>query len=330
MVIAEIAQAHDGSLGILHSYIDALAGSGVDAVKFQTHIADAESSADEPFRIKFSYEDATRYDYWKRMEFTLQQWKDIKKHCNDVGLEFISSPFSNAAVDLLETLEVKRYKVGSGEITNHLLLEKIALTKKPVILSSGMSDWNELDEAVEIFRKKNIDTTVLQCTSAYPSTPEQWGLNVIAELKNRYKTKTGFSDHSGNIFASLAAAALGAEVFEFHVAFHKKIFGPDTKASIHIDEVKTLTEGIQQIQTALKNNIEKSDVKAMKPLKDIFEKSIAVNQKLSAGTLIRFEHLEAKKPKGKGIAANEYKNIIGKKIIREKGQWDFLNPDDIA
>ncbi len=139
--IAEIGQAHEGSLGILHSYIDALSSTGVSAIKFQMHIAEAESSEYEPFRVKFSYEDATRFDYWKRMEFTLEQWKGIKKHCDEVGLEFLCSPFSNLAVDWLEEIGVNRYKIGSGEVNNFLLLEKIAQTKKPIILSSGMSSF---------------------------------------------------------------------------------------------------------------------------------------------------------------------------------------------
>src|SRR5688500_11197890 len=111
MIIAEIAQAHDGSVGILHSYIDALSGTGVDAIKFQTHIADAESSEYEPFRKKFSYVDNTRFDYWKRMELSFEQWKEIKDHCTAVNIEFISSPFSCEAVNLLEKLDVKRYKI---------------------------------------------------------------------------------------------------------------------------------------------------------------------------------------------------------------------------
>ncbi len=143
-IIAEIAQAHDGSLGIAHSFIDALKDTGVDAVKFQVHIAEAESSIYEPFRVKFSYEDATRYDYWKRMEFEPYQWSGLKKHCEECGLEFMASVFSNAAVDLLEKLGVKRYKIGSGEVSNLLLLDKIAYTGKPVILSSGMSSYEEL------------------------------------------------------------------------------------------------------------------------------------------------------------------------------------------
>ncbi len=123
-IIAEIAQAHDGSLGMVHAYIDAVAKTGCDAIKFQTHIAAAESSIQEPFRVKFSKQDKTRFEYWKRMEFTLEQWKEIKQHCDEVGLEFMSSPFSNAAVDLLEEVGVKRYKIGSGEVNNFVLLRE--------------------------------------------------------------------------------------------------------------------------------------------------------------------------------------------------------------
>ena len=111
-IIAEIGQAHDGSLGILHSFIDAIASTGVDAVKFQVHIADAESSVEEPFRVKFSYQDKSRYDYWKRMELSIDQWIEVKSHCEEKNVEFLASPFSCAAVELLEKIKVKRYKIG--------------------------------------------------------------------------------------------------------------------------------------------------------------------------------------------------------------------------
>jgi len=328
MIIAEIAQAHDGSLGILHSYIDALATTGVDAVKFQTHIADAESSAYEPFRVKFSYEDATRFDYWKRMEFTPEQWAGIKQHCDDKGLEFMSSPFSNLAVDLLEKLGVKRYKVGSGEITNHLLLQKIASTQKPVILSSGMSSWAELDAAVNIFQSKNIPVSVLQCISAYPAKPEQWGLHIIQQLKQRYNIPVGYSDHSGDIYACLAAVALGAEIFEFHAVFDKRMFGPDTPASITIDDIIRLATGIKHITTALQHTTAKDNA-GMQQMKSIFEKSLAVNTSLPKGTVLQFEHLEAKKPKGHGLNAADYTQVIGKILTNNKQQWDFLQAADI-
>ena len=209
LLIAEVGNAHDGSLGMAHAYIDAAAEAGVDAVKFQIHIAEAESSLEEPFRVKFSYEDATRFDYWKRMEFSLDQWVGLKMHCEEKGVEFIASPFSNAAVDLLENIGVKRYKIGSGEVNNFLLLEKIARTSKPIILSSGMSSLLELDKTIGFLKPFGNPLAILQCTTAYPTQPEQWGLNVIQVLRERYGLSTGFSDHSGEVFAGLAAALGG-------------------------------------------------------------------------------------------------------------------------
>lgn len=329
MIIAEIAQAHDGSLGNAHAFIDALADTGVDAVKFQTHIADAESSELEPFRVKFSKQDATRFEYWKRMEFSEEQWQGIASHCHDLGLKFISSPFSNAAVDLLERVGVDILKIGSGEITNLLMLEKIAKTGKPIILSSGMSDLAELERTIDFLKKYSNPLSLLQCTTAYPTSPEQWGLNVMAELKNKFKIPVGFSDHSGNIYACLAAATLGAEIFEFHVVFDKRQFGPDTIASITIDQTKILVQGVREIQRSLQNPIEKSDVKKYDELKRIFGKSLAVNKDMNIGDQIRLEDLESKKPGDQGIPASEYRTVLGKKLCVELKQWDFLKPEHI-
>lgn len=329
MIIAEIAQAHDGSLGTAHAYIDALAGTGVDAIKFQTHIAEAESSDFEPFRIKFSRQDSTRFEYWKRMEFTLNQWKELNGHALDKGLELISSPFSNLAVDWLEEVGVKRYKIGSGEVSNWLMLEKIAKTGKPVILSSGMSSWEEMDNTIEFLKPFGNHLSILQCTTAYPTKPEQWGLNVIGELKDRYNIPIGFSDHSGEINACLAAASVGAELFEFHVIFDKRQFGPDTSASITIEQTTQLVSGIRQIQVALKSPINKANIESYKQLKSIFEKSLAVNKSLKKGEIITVDHLESKKPKGYGIPANEFKEVIGKKLKVDLTKWDFINWSDL-
>ena len=328
-LIAEIAQAHDGSLGILHSYIDAVADTGVQAIKFQMHIAEAESSIHEPFRVKFSYEDATRYEYWKRMEFTLEQWKEIKQHCDVVGLDFICSPFSNLAVDWLEEINVHSYKVGSGEVTNFLLLEKIAQTGKPIIISSGMSSFDELDTTIEFLKKKKVDFSILQCTTAYPTSPEQYGLNVIAELKEKYRVPIGFSDHSAKIATGIAAVALGAELLEFHVVFHRSLFGPDTKASLTLEETKQLVEAVNEIYSANTNPIDKSNNDNFKELKSIFEKSLALNKNLSKGHVITFDDLESKKPKGYGISATDFEKVIGRTLNADKLQWDFLNVEDL-
>jgi len=328
-LIAEIGQAHEGSLGIAHSYIDALAETGVDAVKFQTHIAEAESSAFEPFRVKFSYADATRYDYWKRMEFTPEQWAGLKQHCEDKGLEFISSPFSNAAVELLEKLGVKRYKIGSGEVNNHLMLEKIGQTGKSVLLSSGMSALQELDAAVALLQPFGNLLTLLQCTTAYPTQPHEWGLNVLAVLRERYQLPVGFSDHSGDIYACLAARALGAEVLEFHAVFDRRMFGPDAPASLMIDQIKQLATGVRQIEQALHTPVDKTTNEAFQSLKQIFEKSLAVNKDLPAGHVLSIADLEAKKPKGHGIPADRFREVLGRPLKVHKRAWEFLADVDI-
>jgi N,N'-diacetyllegionaminate synthase len=328
-IIAEIGQAHEGSIGILYSYIDALAQTGVDAVKFQMHLAEAESSTHEPFRVQFSLEDKTRFDYWKRMGFTLEQWRGIKKHCDELGLDFICSPFSNLAVDWLEEMGVEQYKIGSGEVNNFLLLEKIAQTGKPVILSSGMSSYIELDQTVAFLKERNVDFSILQCTTAYPTEPENYGLNVIQELQKRYSVPIGFSDHSAKTATCIAAAALGARILEFHVVFDRQLFGPDSKSSLTIAETKDLVLAVRNIATALSHPIDKNNTAEFSALKQIFEKSLAVNKDLPQNHVLTFEDLESKKPKGFGIDASRFQEVIGKSLNKDLKQWDFLNEGDL-
>ena len=157
-VIAEIGQAHDGSYGILQSMIEAIAKTGVDAVKFQIHVADAESSTLEPFRVKFSDVDRTRYDYWKRMELSIEQWQKIKDMCDKLNLEFLATPFSNEAVNILENLKINKYKIGSGDFSNFLMLEKISLTGKEIILSTGLGTLSDLDESINFLKNSMLIT----------------------------------------------------------------------------------------------------------------------------------------------------------------------------
>jgi N,N'-diacetyllegionaminate synthase len=328
--IAEIGQAHDGSLGLAHSYIDVLAETGVDAVKFQTHVAQAESSEYEPFRVNFSFEDKTRFDYWKRMEFTQEQWHGLKEHCDRVGLEFISSPFSIAAVELLEEVGVRQYKIGSGEVSNLLLLQRIAQTGKPIILSSGMSSYEELANAIIFLKPYGNPLTLLQCTTAYPTQPEQWGLNVMAELKERFQCPVGFSDHSGDIVACLAATSLGASVIEFHVVFDQRMFGPDAKASITPDKIKMLVSGVRKIEVALNNPVQKNETVQYNEIKNIFGKTLSINRSMKKGEVITLQVLESKKPAGKGIPASKFQEVLGKTLAHDLQQYSFLRLEDLV
>lgn len=327
ITIAEIGQAHEGSLGIAHSYIDALSKTGVDVVKFQTHIAHAESSINESFRVNFSYEDKTRYNYWERMEFTPEQWEGLKQHCEDVGLEFVSSPFSMEAVDLLNNIGVKRFKIGSGEVQNFLMLEHIAKTGKEIWLSSGMSSDYEIKETLDLLAPYNNRISLFQCSTEYPTQPASWGLNVISNWKSKFNIPIGFSDHSGDIYACLSAAVIGAELVEFHVVFDKQMFGPDSKASLDLKQTSQLVEGLMQVQVALDNPVDKNNVENYQSNKILFGKSLAARIEIPQGTEIGVDYLESKKPGNFGIPAREFRTIIGKIAIKDIPKGTFLTSD---
>ncbi|MGH8221518.1 MAG: N-acetylneuraminate synthase family protein [Woeseiaceae bacterium] len=329
-VVAEIAQAHDGSVGILHSLLEAAAGTGVDAVKFQVHIADAESSVQEPFRIKFSLQDDSRYAYWKRMELSAKQWEQLKARCDALGVEFLATPFSRAAIDLLEGLGVRRFKVGSGDAMNPLLLERLARTGKEVILSTGLGDLDELDAAVKLLCDRGCPVALLQCTTKYPTSAPEVGLPWIARLRERYVCPVGLSDHSGTIYAGLGAVALGAVAVEVHVTFDRRMFGPDARASLTIDELARLVEGIRFLEQARGSGPGKSLDKDRRELRRIFGRSLAVNRDLRAGETLRFEDLECKKPADAGIPVSELQSVLGRRLSRDKRRWDFLQPEDLS
>ncbi len=327
-VIGEVAQSHDGSLGACFAYAKAVADAGGHAVKFQTHIAEAESTPGEPWRVKFSKQDVTRYEYWQRMEFTPENWKDLKEYVESLGLVFMSSAFSFEAVDLLDELGMEVWKLASGEINNYPLLERIAQTGKPVIISSGMSYWEELDKAVELFKKAEVPYAIMQCTSAYPCPPEEVGLNVIPEMKNRYDCPVGLSDHSGTIYPGLAGAALGMDMLEVHITFDRRQFGPDVPASVTMDEFEHLVKGLSQIKKMVANPIDK-DKKAsdLQNLRNLFTKSIVTKRPIKSGEIISKGDLCFKKP-GTGIPADEVATVIGKKVINNIAANSLLKKSD--
>jgi N,N'-diacetyllegionaminate synthase len=310
-IIAEIAQAHDGSLGTAHAYIDAVSETGVDAIKFQTHIAHSESTLDEQWRVNFSYQDDTRYDYWERMGFTQNQWKGLAQHAAEKGLEFMSSPFSLEAVEMLTDIGVKRWKVASGEIYNPELLDAIWATKLPVLYSSGMSTLNELDDVIAQTSSLGISYGVFQCSSMYPAPPEFWGLEVINKLKQKYHCPVGLSDHSGRPYAAYAATALGANMIELHVVFSRYTFGPDVQSSVTIEELKEIVEGVRMISGSLSAGFNKNQITSRTSnLRSNFGRSWALLKSLPKGTVLTRDHLTLKKP-GTGISFDNLGKIIG-------------------
>ncbi len=330
-LIAEVAQAHDGSLGMAHAFIDSAATTGVDAIKFQTHIASEESTASEPWRVKFSKQDETRFDYWKRMEFSGEQWAGLKSHAEDKGLIFLSSAFSHAAVDLLRNLGMPAWKVASGELTNLPLISHMASDAKPVLLSTGMSPHSEIDAAVAVVRNAKAPLAIFQCTTQYPSPAESIGLNMLDELRDRHRCAVGLSDHSGTMFPSLAAAAAHkAQLIEVHLTLSRDMFGPDVVASVTPAELKQLVEGVRFIEKMAANPISKHAIDPRTaPMRQIFFKSVVPLSDLTKGTRLTRDVLGLKKP-GTGIPAAEFEAVVGRVLKRAVSKDTPLQQEDLV
>ena len=325
-VIAEIGSVHDGSFGNAMKLVELAANCGADVVKFQTHIAEAETMADAPMPPYFKGE--PRLDYFRRTGFSKSQWIDLAEQCASNGVSFLSSPFALEAVDLLEEVGVEAYKIASGEVTNTPLLAHIAQTGKPVLLSSGMSDWSELDRAMQALEEGG-PITIMQCTSAYPCPPDRIGLNVIDEMKERYGVPVGYSDHALGAAAAIAAVARGAVVVEKHLTFSNHMYGSDAANAMEPVAFNDMVLGIHDIWAAMDHPVDKDDVSPYSDMKRIFQKSIVTARAISAGHPIAVVDLAYKKP-GDGIPAWRYGEIIGRRAGRDLPQEHKLSEKDLV
>jgi N,N'-diacetyllegionaminate synthase len=322
-VIAEAGMNHDGDLDRAVRLVEVAAEARADAVKFQLHDAAAETTRDAPAPPYF--QDEPRWEYFERTAFTDEQWASLKQACDERGIEFLCSVFSLQAVARLERLGVVRHKIGSGEVTNLELVRAAGATGKPVLLSSGMSSWAELDAAVHA---AGPNVVVLQCTSAYPTPPEQVGLNVLAELRERYGKPVGFSDHTRGTAASLAAVALGAEVVEKHFTLSREAYGPDAAMGLEPEELRTFIQEVRELGTMLASPVDKDDVSPYDEMKRVFEKSVVAVADIPAGTTLEAAMLAAKKP-GTGIPAAQLPELVGRRVRNDIAADAVLTEADL-
>jgi N-acetylneuraminate synthase len=332
-IIAEVAQSHDGSLGMAHAFIEAAAMTGADAIKFQTHIAAAESTLDEPFRVSFSRQDTTRMDYWKRMEFTPEQWQGLAEHAGEKGLIFLSSAFSVEAVDMLRRIGMPAWKVGSGEFCSWDLMKAMADTGAPILFSTGMSFVEEIRAVVAWFHEIGAKFALFQCTSKYPIPLEEVGLNVVEQLRQEFHCPVGLSDHSGTIYPGLAAMARGAALLEVHVTFDRGMFGPDVPAAVTFEELAILCTARDAFAMMDGNPVDKNKIAGqLQHMRIMFGRSLAPVTMLSAGTELKPGMLISKKPAG-GIAPEHAEKILGRRLARDVTpdrilRWEDLHEED--
>lgn len=267
LIVGEVAGAHDGSLLLAHSYIDAIADAGADAVKFQCHRGSPEG---EQWRTPPRWpQDSSRHAYRQRLEFTEEQWRGLRDHATDRGLVFIVSPFSiKAAEFLVSRVGVKVIKVPSGKVTDREYINWLYKTQLPLLVSTGMSNLDEVARVVE--QLKGRDFALLQCTSKYPCPPEQVGLNLLAAYRTAFKCAVGLSDHSGTIWPGVAAATIGCDVLEVHVVMSRYMHGFDATSSITPRELGDLVTGVRFIEEMRANPVNKDDLGALAKEREIF------------------------------------------------------------
>jgi N,N'-diacetyllegionaminate synthase len=329
-IVAEVAQAHDGSLGLAHAYIDAAADHGADAVKFQTHIADAESTLDEPFRVPLARQDETRYDYWRRMQFTAEQWSELAAHARQRGIQFLSTAFSVPAVELLRKIGMPAWKVGSGEFRLRELIDAMAQSGVPILYSTGMAGWSEIADAVGSLRAKRVPHALLQCTSKYPTPLEEVGLNLLERLRDTFACPVGLSDHSGSVAPGFAAIARGADLLEVHVTFDRATVGPDVSSSVTFEQLESLCAFRDAVAVMDAHPVDKDKMaESLRQMRTTFGRSLAPVRKLAAGTRLAPDMLMPKKPAG-GIPPEAAPQLAGRELARDVSPDRILRWEDLA
>jgi len=328
IIIAEVGQSHLGSFKKAKTIVKKISKTGVDIIKFQTHLAKFESTLNEPFRIK-NENFKNRIQYWQKMEFSIKEWKLIKKECEKNKLIFLSSPFSNKAVEILQKLNVKAWKIGSGEFFSNDMIDKIIKTKKPIIISTGLSKLDEIGIMTAKLKKNKSKFVLMQCTSQYPLKLKEVGINILDTYKKKYKCLFGLSDHTGSIYPSIYAMCKGASIVEVHVGDKNEGKNPDSSSSISFEELKQLCKARNEIHTMKSSNVNKKILpKKLVKIKSIFTKSCTVKNFMRKGQIIKKSDIIFKKP-GTGIPEKKINQIIGKKLIKDVFSHNLLKLTDL-
>lgn len=325
-VIAEAGINHNGTFSIAKKMIDMAKKAGADCIKFQTHIVEEEMTKTNILPGKISK--TPLWDIIKNCELTEVEESKLNDYCKEKKILFMSTPFSIPAVDRLEKLKMKGYKIGSGELTNIPFLKYIAKKGKPVILSSGMSNLNEIKSAVILFKNFKIPLALLQTTSEYPCDYKDVNLGVIETYKKLFNIPVGISDHSLGIYTALGAVAKGACIVEKHVTLDKKMPGPDQKLSLEPQELVELVKGCKAIKLALGST--KKILKKELPVLRFARESVVTLEKISKGEKFSEENITTKRPNTGQIPAKDYYKIIGKKSSRNISQNKQLLYSDIV
>jgi N,N'-diacetyllegionaminate synthase len=325
-VIAEAGVNHNGSTEMALRLVDAAVRAGAQAVKFQTFIADQVISATAP---KAAYQRETtgsgesQLEMVRKLELPPHMFADIQHYCQSAGILFLSTPFEEASADLLEALAVPAFKIASGEITNFPFLEHVALKHRPMIVSTGMSDLEEVRAAVEVIRNcGNPELILLHCVSSYPASPSSANLRAMHTLAHEFSVPVGFSDHTLGIEVTLAAVVLGATVIEKHLTLDKTLSGPDHRASLEPEEFAAMVRGIRVVESALGDGHKRPSPEELDTA-SVARKSLVSARTLARGTILTEDAIAIRRP-GTGLAPSMRSQLVGRRLSHDVQAGEVL------
>ena len=329
-IIAEAGVNHNGDINLARKLVDLSIDAGADAVKFQTYITEEivthhAEKADYQKKTTGSRQES-QFEMLKKLELSFEEFREVKTYCEKKEIVFLSTPFDHKSADFLEELEIPAFKIASGEIINFPLLTFIASKGKPLIISTGMSTLEEVEKALEIIHKtRNSKVVLLHCTSDYPARVEDVNLRAMSTMSKNFHLPVGLSDHTTGIEISLAAVAMGASIIEKHFTLDKDLPGPDHRASLGPQELKALVKAIRNIEKALGNG-EKTPTRSEMDTKLIARKSIVAAIEIKKGDVLNEHNLTVKRP-GNGISPMKWKEVAGKKAVRDFEKDELIEID---
>ncbi|HWZ21751.1 MAG TPA: N-acetylneuraminate synthase [Cytophagaceae bacterium] len=333
LIIAEAGVNHNGDYELALKLIDAAKEAGADIVKFQTFIPEllvSKNTQKAEYQKASAGEDESQLEMIKKLSLDFNAFVLLKKYCEKVGIEFLSTPFDLISLDFLNSLNMSIFKIPSGEITNLPYLKKIGQIGKPVILSTGMSRLGEIEEALEVLISSgltNDQITLLHCNTEYPTPMKDVNLQAMNSLSVTFGMKSGYSDHTTGIEVPIAAVAMGATIIEKHFTLDKNMEGPDHKASLNPQELKDMVNAIRNIELAIGSGVKRPTTSELKNI-NVARRSIHLQNDIQEGHIIKESDIIMKRP-GNGISPMQMEKVIGKKIIKslkadEMLKWEYL------
>jgi len=325
-IIAEAGVNHNGDLKIAKKLIDAAAQAGVDAVKFQTFKTENLVTKEAPkaaYQIHAEGDSESQYSMLKKLELTQEMHQELLEYCKSKKIQFLSTPFDIDSIRYLDGLGMPIMKIPSGEITNYPYLREIAGLKKPVIMSTGMSEVEEIEAAIKVLKEGGTeDITLLHCNTEYPTPLEDVNLKVLPILSKKFGIKVGYSDHTMGIEVPIAAVALGACVIEKHFTLDRNMEGPDHKASLEPEELKNMVQAIRKIERALGTEEKRPSPSEIKN-RGIARKSIVAGRDIQKGEILTEENITTRRP-GTGISPMRWKEVLGQRAIKDFKQDELI------